>query len=64
MGKDYYQTLGLPPSATQPDIAAKFRLLALMHHPEKNPSVMAHANYKFAEVCEAYEVLSNRKQYY
>jgi DnaJ-class molecular chaperone len=49
----------VPPSAPDCDIAKKFRVLALTFHPDKNKANMALANYMFAEVCEAYEVLSN-----
>jgi DnaJ-class molecular chaperone len=33
----------------------------LRHHPLKNPAEMAINLDKFHEICEAYEVLSNRK---
>jgi DnaJ-class molecular chaperone len=39
----------------------RFKKLALRHHPLKNPSDMAINLLKFHEICEAYEVLSNRK---
>jgi DnaJ-class molecular chaperone len=41
MGKDYYQILGVSPSAPDCEIAKKFRVLALTFHPEKNKSNMA-----------------------
>lgn len=41
MSTDYYATLELEPSATDADIAAKFRVLAIKHHPKKNLSNMA-----------------------
>lgn len=62
MGKDYYQMLGVTPDAPSSDVAKSFRVLALTYHPAKHsatPSQVAEANFKFAEVCEAYEVLSN-----
>ncbi|CDW80823.1 dnaj homolog subfamily b member 13-like [Stylonychia lemnae] len=59
MNKDYYSVLGVSPQASDPEIAQKFRVLALTYHPEKNKSNMAQANYIFTQVCEAYEVLSN-----
>ena len=58
MGKDYYAVLGVSPQASDAEIAAKFRVLALTYHPEKNTENMAQANFIFSEVCEAYEVLS------
>ncbi len=61
MGKNYYEILGVAPMASPSDVAIAFRVLALTYHPQKqtDPSIVAQANFKFAEVCEAYEVLSN-----
>jgi len=61
MGKNYYETLGVEPSAPFQEIAAKFRVLALTYHPDKSPQTLAQTNYKFTEICEAFEVLSTRK---
>lgn len=63
MGKDYYAILEVKPLATFIDISKSFRVLALKYHPKKqtDPTQVAQSNHKFAEVCEAYEVLSNRK---
>ena len=59
---NYYQTLGLHPTAPQSEISRRFRILALTHHPSKAPVAnTAQANWAFAGVCEAYEVLSNGK---
>ena len=38
-----------------------FKKLALKHHPLKNAAHMQIHLEKFHEICEAYEVLSNRK---
>jgi DnaJ-class molecular chaperone len=61
MGKNYYEILGVPPTAPSSQIASSFRVLALTYHPSKqtDPTQVAPSNYRFAEVCEAYEVLSN-----
>jgi DnaJ-class molecular chaperone len=61
MGKNYYATLNVPENAPLSDIARSFRVLALTYHPSKQTETgnVAHANFMFAEVCEAYEVLSN-----
>lgn len=61
MGKDYYSELGVPSDAPFQEIAAAFRKLAITYHPLRNTDKMAQANYRFCQVCEAYEVLSNRK---
>ena len=60
MGKNYYQTLNVLPSADSTQIAAQFRILAFTLHPDKNKQngQFALATFAFSEVCEAYEVLS------
>ena len=40
-GKDYYKVLGIGPDASFQDIAKSFRVLAITHHPLKNPDSMA-----------------------
>lgn len=64
MGKDYYGILGVSASASSSSIAAAFRVKALTYHPLKwaAPEAVADANFQFAQVCEAYEVLSNCKR--
>ena len=61
--KDYYKTLAIEPSATLPEIKKAYRILAQQYHPDKaahNP----HAATLYAEIKEAYEVLTNpRKKY-
>ena len=59
-GKDYYKVLGVPRDGSFQDIAKSFRVLAITHHPLKNPATMAQSNYKFCQICEAFEVLSTR----
>lgn len=51
----------MPRTATPPQIAAQFRVLALYTHPERNKTngQLAVATYAFSEICEAYEVLSS-----
>src|SRR6185437_8572049 len=63
--KDYYQILGVPPTASQSDIRKAYRKLARQHHPDVNPG-NAQAEAKFREINEANEVLSDpekRKTY-
>ena len=60
-GKDYYKVLGIPSDSSFQDIAKSFRILAITHHPLKNPDSMAQSNFKFCQICEAFEVLSTRK---
>lgn len=63
--KDYYSILQIAPSATQQEIKKAYRRLAQQIHPDKNNS-NPYSNAQFAEVKEAYEVLTNptKKEYY
>jgi DnaJ-class molecular chaperone len=66
MGKDYYQTLGVPRDASSEDIKKAYRQLAMQFHPDRNPGKEGWANEKFKEINEAYGVLGNtqkRQQY-
>lgn len=63
--QDYYQTLGVPRTASQADIKKAFRKLAREHHPDKKPGDKA-AEARFKAVNEANAVLSDadkRKKY-
>jgi molecular chaperone DnaJ len=58
--RDYYETLGLPRSATQEDIKRAFRQLAREHHPDVNQD--PRADERFKEINEAYQVLGDPEQ--
>lgn len=58
-GKNYYQILGVSPSASGAEIKAAYRRLALIYHPDKNSEDLA-SGYVFAEINEAYQVLSDK----
>ena len=58
--RDYYQVLGVTRSASQDDIRTKFRRLALEYHPDRNKA--PHAEEKFKEINEAYQVLTDPKK--
>ena len=63
--KDYYETLGLPRGASDPEIKKAFRKLAREFHPDVAKD-KKRAEEKFKEINEAYEVLSDpakRKKY-
>ena len=54
--RDYYEVLGVSKSATESDLKAAYRKLALQFHPDRNPGDKS-AEDKFKEAAEAYEVL-------
>lgn len=56
--QDYYQTLGVPRTASQAEIKRAFRKLAREHHPDKKPGDTA-AERRFKAVNEAHAVLSD-----
>ncbi|HEX28660.1 TPA: molecular chaperone DnaJ [Candidatus Poribacteria bacterium] len=56
--KDYYEILGLSPKATDEEIKAAFRRLALRYHPDKNPGDRS-AEERFRLISEAYSVLGD-----
>src|ERR1700737_1747837 len=63
--KDYYETLGVPKTATNDEIRSAFRKLARKYHPDVAKDKKA-AEEKFKQINEAYEVLGDpekRKKY-
>ncbi len=54
--RDYYEILGVGRDASEGDLKAAYRKLALKFHPDRNPGDAA-AEEKFKEAAEAYEVL-------
>ncbi|XP_032303468.1 dnaJ homolog subfamily A member 3, mitochondrial isoform X2 [Coturnix japonica] len=63
--EDYYEVLGVPRSASQKEIKKAYYQLAKKYHPDTNKDDPK-AKEKFAQLAEAYEVLSDevkRKQY-
>ena len=63
--KDYYETLGVPRTASAEELKKSFRKLARQYHPDVAKDKKK-AEEKFKEINEAYEVLSDpakRKKY-
>ncbi len=54
--RDYYEVLGVSKSASENELKAAYRKLALKFHPDRNPDDKA-AEEKFKEAAEAYDVL-------
>jgi molecular chaperone DnaJ len=55
--RDYYEVLGVARSASEKEIAAAYRKLAIKFHPDSNPGD-AEAADRFKEAAEAYEILN------
>jgi len=54
--RDYYQVLGVERNAAGEEVKRAYRKLAVKFHPDKNPDD-PHAEEKFKELGEAYDVL-------
>lgn len=56
MRPDYYQVLGVEPSASDDEIRKVYRRLAMTYHPDRNPDD-PHSEERFKAVNEAYAIL-------
>ena len=60
--KDYYETLGVAKDASADDIKSSYRKLAKQYHPDVTKEDSAHAEERFKEISEAYEVLADTEK--
>lgn len=66
MAKKYYETLGVPESASESDIKKAFRKLSKEYHPDaqagKSDEEKKKAEERFKDINEAYQVLSDKEK--
>jgi molecular chaperone DnaJ len=61
MARDYYEVLGVSRSASEAELKAAYRKLAMEHHPDRNGGC-GDAETRFKECAEAYSVLSDAQK--
>ena len=59
--RDYYEVLGANRDASESELKARYRKLAMKYHPDRNPG-NSEAEEKFKEAAEAYDVLRDTKK--
>ncbi len=59
--QDYYEILGVSKTASGEDLKKAYRVLAMKHHPDRNPGNQA-SEQKFKEINEAYDILKDEQK--
>src|SRR3954467_8244994 len=59
--RDYYEVLGVARTATDVELKAAFRKLAMQHHPDRNPGDKD-CEHRFKEINEAYDILKDEQK--
>ena len=59
--RDYFEILGVQRSASDADLKAAYRKLAMQHHPDRNPGDKD-CEHKFKEINEAYDILKDEQK--
>lgn len=60
--QDYYAALDVPSTSSIDDIKKRYRKLALLHHPDRNPGKELEAAARFQPINAAYEILKDPEQ--
>jgi len=59
---EFYNILGISPTANEKEIKKGYKKMALKYHPDRNPNNKEESETKFKKVSEAYEILSDNNK--
>lgn len=58
----YYELLNVSPKASDDEVKAAYRRLALRYHPDRNPESRGMAQLRFQQISEAYHQIKTRER--